>query len=45
MSSVYGEKPVEYVKDLPPPKEKAVRITAFHDSGLAMCKVTGESYT
>ena len=45
MHTVYGDKPEEFKKGLPPPKGKKVRITAFEDSSLATCKVTGKSTT
>lgn len=45
MHSVYGKKSEEFVKGLPVPKGKAVRTTAFHDSGLCACRVTGKSST
>ena len=45
MHSVYGKKLKTFFEYIPKPNGKAVRITAFHDSGLAMCKVTGRSST
>ena len=45
MHSVYGEKPEEFVEGMPPPKGKSVRITAFVDSGLNSCRVTGKAST
>ena len=40
---MYGEKPVEFIKDVPTPKGNAVRVTSFHDFGLATCKIISKS--
>lgn len=38
-------KHVEYILGLPTPKDKLICITAFHDSGLAICKAKGKAST
>ena len=45
MYSVYGEKEEEFLKGLPVARGKTVRISAFEDSSLGACKVTGRSST
>ncbi len=45
MYSVYGTSENEDDVDLPEPKGKQVRITAFEDASLGTCKVTGKSTT
>ena len=39
------EKPEDLDSDLPTPKGKTARITAFVNSGLMVCKVSGKAST
>ena len=45
MYSVYGNKPKDLCPDLPEPKGLPVCITAFEDSALVACHVTGRAST
>ena len=45
MHSVYGTKGEDMIEDMPPPKGKPMRISAFVDSALAVCRVSGRSST